>query len=358
MATPEIKSSPLTSTPVVVHESAVANTNTITNANANDGCDKYFQQETLRRYEVRKNKRRFAAAMAGGEPLPLVNPSKKTSRSIDTGDDSKSASSASGRRPRKSKRPVGAPNYTASFAFNLPLVLTEEYHRRHQLSLDDFKLIFRVTDVHYLWMMALYNNFDITTSAIQSCHANIEAVTYSGNTVIVTKLLHFLGRNGGRGIIGKKRRFIAAYDEHRPPLPVHFVTEEQLEQLPTPGNSYDQVYRWQNIYVVPYRYYNGYLQLIRVVPRYIYQAVYGEPVNLVSCPFEFLINGLVYCGIPECLLVQTPSNHEVLEKLPENIVTGRYAETLLRSSDIHHLQSLLMENRSRSLSSEASTEDA
>jgi len=271
--------------------------------------------------------------------------------------------------------------YSMSFAFILPLALTDEYRARHQLSVADLKCILRVMDVQFLWMLAIYHGREITTSAIlpssgsasasastSSAHhgggvdvgagagasgnGNGNDICFSGNTTgIVNKLLDHLASSGA---LAPCSRLIAKHDQHNPRLPVHFVTDEEWRRLAavlppsSAAHCYHRfAYQWQDIYVLPSRHYNGYLEMVRVLPRHVHVRVFGRANNLIQRDNEFLIGNVVYCATPELMLVQTHANHALLNRLPEQAVLSHYATALMDHNDQAHLQYVFQDSNVR-----------
>jgi hypothetical protein len=267
-----------------------------------------FQHNVKRTYNVLKNKRIFqdTQGCVNGDGQGSVRNYKKI----------KNKSSMSSLTSTTTKS-TSTPGFSMNFSFNLLPQLTDEYRQRHSLSLNDYRKIFRATDVNYLWMMAIYNGLEVTTSAIQSSSSapNSDTVTYSGNTQFKTKLEKFLSLSKN---LSSTDRLIAKRDKHKPPLPVHFVSEDTLRSLPAPKNHYTHLYKWKDIYLLPFSYYNGYYKMIAVIPRHIYEMVYSKAKNLLSEPFEYLVDGMVYAGTSEYLLLQTKENHAILSNMTNN----------------------------------------
>lgn len=223
--------------------------------------------------------------------------------------------------------------FSINFSFNMSPQCTEEYRRRHGLSLNDYRKIFKCIEVNQLWMMAIYNGLEVTTSAIQSNSStpiNTEdSVTYSGNTQFKSKLENYLSSTK---ILSTVDRLVAKKDKHKPPLPVHFVTLETLQSFPTPRTYYNSLYKWKDLYLLPFAYYNGYLKMISVLPRHVHECVYSKSKNFLSQPFEFLVNGIVYSGTCEYLLLQTKENHQKLLNMTNNTEVKEYENALYKGN--------------------------
>lgn len=211
------------------------------------------------------------------------------------------------------KTPVGTCTYQSTMKFNLPDTLQDDYIFRHELSINDLKIMFSMVPVRYLWMLALSKKFEITTSAIQPCFANRESMTFSGNTVIVDKLLKYY-RVSKFVQASNRDKYVCISDHHKPPLPVHVVSATNLQKLAqhVGKTDFDAVARWKDISVLPREWYHGYLKLSRVVPKVEYIKRHEEPENLLAHPFEFLVGGVVFFATTEHFLIQTKKNHTKL----------------------------------------------
>lgn len=230
----------------------------------------------------------------------------------------------SGNIDNTSKTVKKRPSFKFSYAFNMIPQLTEEYRARHNLSLADYRKIFKGMSVNHMWLMALYHGLEVTTSAVQSANLQTDVMKYGNNNQYKKKLEEFLKPN-----LSKTDRLIGARDKHKLPLPLHFVSEEMLNSIPKPAKKYDHIFEWKNIYVVPYDYYNGYVKMVSVVPKFIYEKVYNKAKNLISQPFEYFIDGLVWCTLFEYFLLQTVENHELLVNM-DNHHAKQYEKYLFK----------------------------
>jgi hypothetical protein len=168
-------------------------------------------------------------------------------------------------------------------------------------------------------------------------------------------------------------KLILKNDEHQPPLPVHFVSlsllkscfdfqmkenhylkslrillldyeekqatddddlivvtaETRKKNKSNKSNSRNQDYifqnkliRWKDIDILPFGVYKRYLKMVRVIPKKLYQSIYGIPKNDISRPTEYLVDGSIYCGLnKEFMLLQTKQGHEYLSSLPNTKTT-------------------------------------
>ena len=206
-------------------------------------------------------------------------------------------------------------NYTCELEFNLPYMLTDKYVTRHQLSINDIQKIFKDVPVRYLWMLALYKGFDITSSALQPCYANNTAITFSGNTIIMKKLVRYYEASFKFSMIDK---IIHPKDDHCPRLPIHVIPLSLFQQLIGPleyfkkHQKYTETLSWAEIQVIPIEWYQGYLKLVRILPKMKYISHLGEADTLAHYPVERIIGNQVYFETEEAFLVQTQTNHDKL----------------------------------------------
>lgn len=212
-------------------------------------------------------------------------------------------------------------NYSIKMEFNLPYMIREDYFQRHNLSLNDVKVIFKDIPVKYLWMLALSLGFDITTSALQSTYSDSKAITFSGSTIIIKKLMTYYSKGYGpdnKIPFGNHNHIIHPRDEHKPRHPVHFVSQGLLKKLYLPllkhatDQRYTQLFRWKEMLYLPVKWYRGYLQITRVLSKEEHIAFFGECQDLLHYPKEHIVKHTVYFETEESFYVQTQANHEKL----------------------------------------------
>ena len=209
-----------------------------------------------------------------------------------------------------------SPATTQSLAFhsliyvNLPLYLTDDYRIRHQLSLQDMVKIIQSVPDKQLWLLALVKNYDVPCTAVQSNASAPESLAHRGGTLIQTKLINSLQDDP---TLSAESRLLCQSDNHQPPLPVHFVSSDQLHRCASGVCSRPILYRWRSIDVVPFRFYRGYIQMARVFPKHIYVQLFGTSQCARSHPLEYNINGLIYCQSQETFLVQSQENYNALQ---------------------------------------------
>lgn len=217
--------------------------------------------------------------------------------------------------PMNGKKKVG---FSMKMSFNLLPQLTDEYRTRHKLSIMDYRKIFKSMDVNQMWLMVLYNGLEITTSAIQSSNST-DDITYSNATQFKNKLEAFLQTKK----LSTTNCLVVKHD-HKLPLPVHFISNDALLSIKDISprclnvnlsiSVYPYLYKFKDIYLVPFGYYAGYLKMIRVVPRHYHEHVYSKSRTLFNRPYEYLVDGMVYYGLSEYVLFQTLENHNFISK--------------------------------------------
>ena len=196
------------------------------------------------------------------------------------------------------------------FDFNLPLYLTREYAERHQLSVHDICHGLYGKDqvaLQHLWALALYHNIDIIPGATVSTAAG--DVQFRSFPHVAAKLQALVP-----ACQHTENRLVCPHDTHRPAVPVHFVSEQQIEQLSACLGS---LVRWRGILAVPTRAYHGYVHMVRVVPKsvMVQQLDASAAVALTDIPFEHLVQGQVFCETEERFLLQTRDAHMALVEL-------------------------------------------
>jgi len=99
------------------------------------------------------------------------------------------------------------------------------------------------------------------------------------------------------------------YDEHRPQLPLHFVSPQTFNKCRTLMEKPNILLDWQgHVYVVK-EVYHGYLKLVSVITKQEYLSRFGPPTSLINYPDEHLIRTEVYVETEEAFLIQTKKNH-------------------------------------------------
>jgi hypothetical protein len=211
-------------------------------------------------------------------------------------------------------------SFSMKFHFNLIPQLTDEYRKRHNLSLSDYEKILKSVNAKDLLKMAMKDVLEISTSSIKSTGSDSqesgssnENLSYLGSAQFNKKIEKFLVNNKKLSTIDK---LVARGDEHVPQLPVHFVSKETFSEIPAPSQYYDFLFKWRNIYLVPYAYYNGYIKMIKVIPIEDYEKVYLKCEDLLNRPPEYLVGKMVYCGTKEYVLLQTKENHNFICSMP------------------------------------------
>lgn len=295
------------------------NNNNININNSSSSNEQAFQQVVLRSYDITNNKRLFT-----DEPIKSPkSPSKKSSKSKQSSD--------------KLKLPQ-QPSFTMEYKFNLEPCLTFEYRRRHSLSLQDVRKILNCANTSQLLMLAMHYKVEATMGAIDD-------ITSSSSAQLKIKIEGLILKEDV-SINSNSDKIVLENDKHKPPLPLHFLTKEQLLNIrpascdningdnnnngTSNSNSssgsgssnigfaavkcFAKPYLWNDILLLPYGYYNGYLKMISVIPKHFHEQIYGMVKNEFQRPFEYLVGGMVYYGMNEWILFQTEEWHQQLSQ--------------------------------------------
>ena len=130
---------------------------------------------------------------------------------------------------------------------------------------------------------------------------------------------------------------ICPNDQHKPLLSVHLWADSLMQKLlDTCGpkvmkkRCYPRTFSWKGIEVLPYRMYQGYLQLVRVLPVDKYIAIHGKPDRFRTKPHLLYVgegdNLVPYYDDAETFLVHNLHNKHALEidmtPLPPNSLTS------------------------------------
>ena len=216
--------------------------------------------------------------------------------------------------------------YVENFHFNLPEVLTNNFFFRHELTISDYEKILSASKkISYLWALALFKNVKIVATSVSSCfQRNISSNLGGTNKGVVNSLLRKmqLQIHNMKEVHSWTSKIICPHEEVIPPLPVHFVSLEQLKSFPSISTEYNMAWTFklnpnpeiQPILCVPCQFYHGYLMLRRIEKKSDYEKRFGFPKSLLELPNEYVINGQVYYGVEECFLLQTIEAHQELCK--------------------------------------------
>lgn len=219
--------------------------------------------------------------------------------------------------------------YVRRLKLHLPILLTDSYRQRHHLSASDYKIILRASRLDHVWQMAILHCREITANMSPGMDSGVAPTSTGGLTVLINKLMdHFASPNVHPSLC-KVARLVAKNDQHNPRLPVHFVDRMLWDKLVRdfpclPLMHYSHLFEWNKIYLLPFAYYNGYLQMVRVLPRHVHAQLYGKPGSWIKRDEEFLVNGVVYCQTPESILLQTQYGHEYLTRMSDQMVHKNY----------------------------------
>lgn len=224
-----------------------------------------------------------------------------------------------------------------TFQFNLPDMLTNEYFIRHCLTIHDYERILQsVRKIHWLQALALSKGLTVCAVPSLTCFAkvHIPATTTtnlnSGNTYqeLVKQLIHkrreelMTAPPPYAWTDTNQNKLICPHDEHVIPLPVHFISTHKLKEFPEPKLVYKQTWPFHGIEIVPKRFYHGYLLVVKVVPKRVYEQRYGPCRNVSELPEEYLIQGEVYYDTEEAFLLQTKENHSKLSQFTPEYLQG------------------------------------
>jgi hypothetical protein len=275
--------------------------------------------------------------------------------------------------------PILVTNHT----YNIPTQLTREYITRHALSKPDVEKILFGVSIYELPAFAMSlgigtNQLDHVSWATSksSNQYDLTIVDKKGLLqLITTRLFETVQISHDVG-----DKLICPFDDHQPPLPVHFIDAKILEALAaqvvfskwkwilTPeatsnmsetqfaktalvprlliltGKTVSEsetkdvkntiiIGSWQNMLWIPFTFYKGYLQMMHIVPK---SSEYNGP--LLCKPFEFLLENMVYQTTGESILLQTEQGHQEITKLTEDtLVQSRFSESLFSGSSSMNL---------------------
>ncbi len=208
------------------------------------------------------------------------------------------------------------------YKLNLHWSLDEQVWERHQLSNRDIDEFLRKAEPLDLWLKALQKNHQITTSACKPNYSSKDGIVAHGKTVILKKLYEKVLQQ--RTSCTYPDKLVCANDQHIPHLPVHKITNEEcraiLQKFPKISHTYAQTLDWRGIHVVPYCLYKGFLQMLRVVPKEEYYAIFGPPTCLRVTPMHFTINGIEYCDMDETFLFWSEDQAQTTIEMPYALV--------------------------------------
>ena len=268
------------------------------------------------------------------------------------------------------------PVFSTRQTFNIPTQLTREYIERHSLSKVDVEKILGKICLYELPAFALSlglgtNQVTNITCATSKAGGQYDISVTDKNSLYRLVWQHLEKKYNLQNNVPDK--LVCPFDDHRPPLPVHFVdknvlqllssrvvfqrwkwvltpeatsnmSEEQFsktslvprvvnltgksafEQKGTDIFKHDEINigKWKNMLWIPLTFYKGYLQLMHIIEK---QDVFIGP--LIEKPFEFLLGSNVYQTTGESILLQTIKGHEQLCQFTEDVLfQSKFSENL------------------------------
>jgi hypothetical protein len=121
---------------------------------------------------------------------------------------------------------VHAPT-TITITAKLPPCLTATYWDRHKLTINDVSTLTNSLCSLVVWTACLLEGNDVASGSVKSSFDTCEGLLVSGKTTALKKLMKL------RKTINYTNDVIDASDVHLPPLPRHFVGEDELKTIST-----------------------------------------------------------------------------------------------------------------------------
>jgi hypothetical protein len=116
---------------------------------------------------------------------------------------------------------------TITITAKLPPCLTVSFWERHKLTLNDINTLSNSLDSLVVWTACLLHGQDVASGSVKSSFDKCEGLLISGKTTALKKLIKL------RRPILTTNDVIDITDVHQPPLPRHFVGEEELKIIST-----------------------------------------------------------------------------------------------------------------------------
>ena len=110
---------------------------------------------------------------------------------------------------------------------NLPPCLTETYWNRHKLTLNDITNLTNSLGSSLIWIACLIEGQDVSSGSVKSSFDTCEGILISGKTTALKKLIKI------RKKVECSVDVIDPMDIHQPPVPRHFVGEDELKTIST-----------------------------------------------------------------------------------------------------------------------------
>ena len=199
------------------------------------------------------------------------------------------------------------------FRFNLSCYRTEEFWRRYNVSFHDIVRFIKKSKPLTLWFMAIALDLRVLPSSSKRSHWDEQSIEIKGKSAVDKKIEMQLAQliKG----LSTKDTLLCDNDRHKPELPVvklsHDECEELIKLFGQVQTEYQTTWTWNGVEYVPYQYYNGFIEMCRVVPKEAFVARYGTPSCLrVSTP-KFMIQGHEYRDFYESFLIYSDSNNHL-----------------------------------------------
>lgn len=206
----------------------------------------------------------------------------------------------------------------AACIVNIPSMLTREYCERHELSLDDYILLFKCVPAQWLWLMILYLGLDVSDGALQ-CHnaKNPTSVKYRSPSTAIQRLLNYIKRNWS---LSTSNKLIASSEKNQLPLPAHYVGPKEFAALERHTHTTVHKEQYAHVYNTAYKIGDKYFIPVKTQPdRWIMMAnvvskrqvashlplvsEQRSDVAWLSNPIEHVVDGVICVETDEYLLV-------------------------------------------------------
>lgn len=202
------------------------------------------------------------------------------------------------------------------YQFSLNTNLHESYWQRHELSWPDIEQTIKAADSYNLARLCLKEGFD-NNQSVKPCYSEPNNMKVVGRTQSLKKILEHLKARLKHLPADEK---LANNDTHVPSLAIHTATPQEMKEicatvgestsdvsnLIVPGNFiYHKTMQWKDVQIIPYDVKHIdhvlHVQMMTVVPKHVYLALYGAPRTLRDAPFDYRIGQEceMFCDTPE-----------------------------------------------------------
>lgn len=117
---------------------------------------------------------------------------------------------------------------TISITAKLPPCLTAAYWDRHKLTVNDIGTLTNSLGSLDVWTACLIEGQDVSSGSVKSSFDKCEGLLVSGKMTALNKLIKLRKK-----AITHTNDVVDASDTHQPPLPRHFVGEDELKTIST-----------------------------------------------------------------------------------------------------------------------------